>query len=278
MVTLPSEPSAPPPPPGPGEPHREREIAESFGADAERYDRARPDYPAALIERIVVASPGRDFLDVGCGTGIAARQFAAAGCRVVGVEVDARMADLARGAGLEVEVSPFEEWDPAGRRFDAVVAAQAWHWVDPFAGATKAASALRPGGRLAAFWNVFQPPLDLAEAFAALYRRLMPDSPAVNRVIPGLDGYEPIFAKAADGIRHEGAFSDPERWTARWQRSYTRDEWLDQVPTFGGFNRFPARTQRELLAGIGAAVDAAGGSFWMQYTTVAVTAVRNTNV
>ncbi|MCW2935319.1 MAG: hypothetical protein JWM19_6281 [Actinomycetia bacterium] len=30
------------------------------------------------------------------------------------------------------------------------VAAQAWHWVDPVAGAAKAAVVLRPGGRLAA--------------------------------------------------------------------------------------------------------------------------------
>ncbi len=49
-------------------------MAESFGADAERYDRVRPHYPQAMVERIVVASPGRNILDVGIGTGIAARQ------------------------------------------------------------------------------------------------------------------------------------------------------------------------------------------------------------
>jgi SAM-dependent methyltransferase len=86
---------------------------------------------------------------VGCGTGIAARQFQAAGCRVLGVDPDARMADLARRGGIEVEVARFEAWDPAGRDFDAVIAGQAWHWVDPVAGAAGAARALRPGGRLA---------------------------------------------------------------------------------------------------------------------------------
>jgi ubiquinone/menaquinone biosynthesis C-methylase UbiE len=94
------------------EPHRHREIAESFGSDAERYDRVRPDYPAALIERILAASPGSSpgsaVLDVGCGTGIAARQFQAAGAHVLGVDVDERMAELARRAGLEVEVAAFE--------------------------------------------------------------------------------------------------------------------------------------------------------------------------
>jgi ubiquinone/menaquinone biosynthesis C-methylase UbiE len=49
-----------------------------------------------MVDRIVAASPGPDVLDVGCGTGIAARQFQAAGCRVVGIDVDARMAEWAR--------------------------------------------------------------------------------------------------------------------------------------------------------------------------------------
>ncbi len=39
------------------EPHQQRQVAESFGSDAERYDRVRPSYPAALVERIVAASP-----------------------------------------------------------------------------------------------------------------------------------------------------------------------------------------------------------------------------
>ncbi len=72
------------------------------------------------MERIVAASPGLDVLDVGCGTGIAARQFQAAGCRVLGVDPDGRMADLARPSGIEVEVAKFEPWDPAGRGFAAV--------------------------------------------------------------------------------------------------------------------------------------------------------------
>src|SRR5579885_545066 len=69
-------------------PHRAREIAESFGADAERYDRARPRYPSAVVELVLGLSPGREVLDVGIGTGIAADQFRAKGCRVFGVDVD----------------------------------------------------------------------------------------------------------------------------------------------------------------------------------------------
>ena len=80
-------------------------MAESFGEDPGRYDRARPPYPDALVDRIVAASPGTDVLDVGCGTGIEARQFQAAGCTVLGVEPDPRMAEFARRTGVEIEVA-----------------------------------------------------------------------------------------------------------------------------------------------------------------------------
>src|SRR5580700_9414053 len=200
--------------------HRDRRVAESFGGDAERYDRARPDYPGALVRRIIAASPGRRVLDVGCGTGIEARQFRAAGCTVLGVEPDTRMAGFARQTGVEVEVATFEAWDAAGREVDAVVAGTAWHWVDPVAGAARAAQVLRPGGRIAPFHHVFQSPPEVAEALAQVYRRAVPDSPLNLRsqeTRSAMDLYQPLFAKIADGIRATGTFSEPEQWRFDWE-------------------------------------------------------------
>jgi SAM-dependent methyltransferase len=268
MATIPSERGAL------RESHQYREVAESFGSDAERYDRARPTYPGALVEAIVAASPGTGILDVGCGTGIVGRLFQAAGCDVLGVDPDPRMGDLARRHGLHVEVAKFEDWDPAGREFDAVVAGQAWHWVDPVAGAARAAQALRPGGRLAVFWNAFQPPPDVNEAFAAVYRRVLPDAPLAGRGMPGPDVYAKGCDKAADGMRQAGTFGEPERWRFDWDRPYTRDEWLEVVPTFGGHAQLAPATRDALLAGFGAAIDAVGGSFTMRYATVVATAAR----
>jgi SAM-dependent methyltransferase len=252
-------------------PHEQRQVAESFGSDADRYDRARPSYPDALVRRVIESSPGRDILDVGCGTGIAARLFQAAGCRVLGVEPDERMAELARQSGLQVEVATIETWEPAGRAYDAVVAAQAWHWVDPVKGPTKAATALREGGRLAVFWNAMQLPPELNEAIAAVYRRVLPDQPMLHRGMPGPEVYERGCSAAADGVRQAGGFGEPEQWRFDWARDYTRDEWLDQVPTFGGFSLLPPKKQREILAGVGAAV---GDGFTMKYATLAMTAAR----
>jgi SAM-dependent methyltransferase len=187
------------------------------------------------------------------------------------------MADFARRSGVEVEVATFEAWDPAGRNFDAVIAGQAWHWVDPVAGAAKAAQVLRPGGRLATFWNVGQPPPEALEVFAAVYNQVVPDartSRAYRRGMSALDGYSVLFAKAAEGIPEAGAFGDPEQWRFDWEQPYTRDEWLDQLPTQGDHSQFPPAKLAEVLAGIGAAIDAMGGSFTMHYTAVVVTAVR----
>jgi SAM-dependent methyltransferase len=258
-----------------GASHLQREVAESFGTDAERYDRARPSYPAALVNRIVAASPGPAVLDAGCGTGISSRLFRAAGCRVLGVDPDARMVGLARGSGLEVEVSALEDWDPAGRMFDAVIAAQAWHWVDPVRGAAKAASVLRSGGRIAIFWNAFGFPLALREAFGEVYRQVLPDSPFGGFLArPAVDVYLTMCGTAADGMRSAGGFGEPEQWRFDWEWPYTRDEWLDVVPTLGGQGQLPPSVLGKLLAGMGAAIDAAGGTFPMAYTTVAVTASR----
>ncbi|HEY8481270.1 MAG TPA: class I SAM-dependent methyltransferase [Spirillospora sp.] len=259
----------------PSEPHRAREVAESFGVDAARYDRTRPAYPDALVARIVAASPGRDVLDVGCGTGTAARQFQAAGCTVLGVEPDARMAAFARDRGLDVEVATFETWDPAGRDFDAVVAGTAWHWIDPVAGAAKAARVLRPGGRLAALWHVFQLPDEVAAAQVEAFRRVAPDSPLAGQVgRSALEVYQAMFDRAADGMRRAGAFTVPEQWRHDWERHYTRDEWLDQMPTHGGLTRLPPDGVKQVLDEVGAAIDALGGGFTLPYVTVAVTAAR----
>lgn len=253
------------------ESHQARAVAEGFGTDAARYQRTRPSYPMALVQAIVDASPGPDVLDAGIGTGLSARPFRDAGCRVLGVEPDPRMAAAARAAGFEVEESTFEAWDPGERRFDAVVAGQAWHWIDPVAGAVQAARVLRPGGRLAPFWNVFRPPPDIAAAFAGVYDRVLPDAPIKSWARPALDQYLAGFGKTADAIRAAGTFGEPEQWRFDWERPYTRQEWLDQVPTHGGHQQLPPDVRAALLDGLGEVI---GEGFVMGYAAITVTAAR----
>ena len=60
--------------------HTDRRRAGSFGDDAEQYDRVRPAVSGRAHRHAPGAGNPATVLDVGCGTGIAARLFTARGC------------------------------------------------------------------------------------------------------------------------------------------------------------------------------------------------------
>ncbi|MFF4360338.1 methyltransferase domain-containing protein [Streptomyces sp. NPDC001604] len=137
-------------------------LGRVFNEVAELYDRVRPGYPDELFADLV-AITGMDerssVLEVGCGSGQATRSLAALGCSVTAVEPGAELAALARRRvasfpDVEVETSRFEEWDDRGRRFDALVAASSWHWVDPSVGWRRAHEVVSPGGWMALLGHV----------------------------------------------------------------------------------------------------------------------------
>jgi SAM-dependent methyltransferase len=161
-----------------------REQRLVFGEVAELYDRHRPAYPDAVIDDLVeLAGLEADalVLEVGAGTGKATAMFAARGVRVLAVEPSAEMAAVARRVcaayrDVRIEQADFERWDAAGREFPLVFAAQAWHWVQPAVGFAKAASVLRPGGVLAAFWNrAVWARASLREVVLGAYRQAAPE-------------------------------------------------------------------------------------------------------
>ncbi|MCU4182753.1 class I SAM-dependent methyltransferase [Acidiferrimicrobium sp. IK] len=166
----------------------DRRLGRIFDEAPDLYDRVRPSYPAELFEDLAALAgigAGSSVLEVGCGTGQATRPLADLGCSVTAVEPGPGMASLARRnvAGrpnVEVETSTFEEWDERARRFDALVAASAWHWVDPSVGWARARDLLRPGGSVALLSNVVTRRPGEPEVYAAtadLHDRYCPGNP-----------------------------------------------------------------------------------------------------
>ena len=150
----------------------DRARADSFGAAARVYDAHRPRCPARLIDDLLMQSP-QSVLDVGAGTGIASEQLLAKGANVLAVEPDPRMADVARGNGIPIEIATFESWDPTERRFDLMVFGQSFHWVNPDIALPKAHRLLTNGGRLALMWNRLFPTHPTHRDLAEIYQDYM---------------------------------------------------------------------------------------------------------
>jgi SAM-dependent methyltransferase len=149
-----------------------RERANSFGGAAQNYDAYRPRYPDQLIDDVLAPDAHR-ILEAGAGTGIASMQMIERGAKLLAVEPDPRMAAVAQAKGIPVELATFEDWEPAGRRFDRVVFAASFHWVDPAVALPKIRSILNDGGKLALIWNRLRPTNPTRAEFEAIYQDYM---------------------------------------------------------------------------------------------------------
>ena len=241
----------------------------SFGAVAEQYDRARPSYPAELIDELL-ALPHEAVLEVGCGTGKASELLLARGVQLLAVEPDERMAAVARRKGVPVEVSPFESWDAADRTFDLIVAGQSWHWVAQPAGAERALALLRPGGHLAAFWNLGTLDAEVTSVLESVYREV---APLITDTAASLREQVDEHRGQLDAL-HAAGFAPVELRTYPWTRRYSSHEWVEYIGTHSDHATLPAAQRDELLRRVGAAIDAIGGAVDFHFTTALMLATR----
>jgi SAM-dependent methyltransferase len=252
--------------------YEDRRRASSFGDDAERYDRVRPQYPPVLIDALMADGP-RSVLDVGCGTGIVSRLFLARGCEVLGLEPDPRMADVARRSGVTVEVGTIEEWQAAGRQFDLLTAGQAWHWVDPARGAAKAAEVLRSGGRMGLFWNQANPDPSVRPALDAAYARHAPEIGERSVIMGRRDAS--LYESVAESLRRTGEFNDVAVLIFGHDTAYSSAEWVELAASHSDHHTLPPDQLAALLTDIRAEVDLVGGQVPVHYEVTLVTGIRS---
>lgn len=129
-----------------------------FGAAAADYARYRKGFPPETLDRLEahgIGLSGQRVLDLGCGTGTIARQMAARGCTVVGLDVDSRMleaaGEMALVDGVEVDwvEAPAESTGLPDGSFDSIVAGQSWHWFSQDEAIAEVGRLLAPDGRFA---------------------------------------------------------------------------------------------------------------------------------
>jgi ubiquinone/menaquinone biosynthesis C-methylase UbiE len=134
----------------------DRDQARSFDRVADAYQRARPSYPPAAVDWVLVGAPGRRVVDLAAGTGKLTGVLVSAGAEVVAVEPLANMR-----AELERALPSVRALDGAAERIplpdgsaDAVFVGQAFHWFDGPAALAEIARVLVPGGVLGLVWNM----------------------------------------------------------------------------------------------------------------------------
>ena len=246
---------------------RERRLV--FGEDAAGYDDARPSYPAALVDHLVglVGATAR-VIDVGTGTAKGTQLLAERGMTGVGVEADPAMAavaerHLAPYPGWRVDVSDFEWWRPADgdAPADLVTSAQAWHWVQPQVGLWRAHRLLRPGGRLAVWWNLADADdRPVRREIDAVYDEIAPGQPFCPTV--GRDEGTP-FDRAPDGV----TFADVEHRLFDWRHRYSTGELLALLRTHSNHKVMDPDQLDRLMDAVAEVVDRDGGTFDYPYVT-----------
>ena len=157
----------------------------NFGNAAADYAAFRAGFPDSFFERLApsgIGLPDQDVVDLGTGTGTVARGFARRGCRVVGLDPDARMLAAAqaldREQGLHVAYveAKAEATGLANRSADVVVAGQCWHWFDRPRALGEVARLLRERGKLViAHFDWLPLPGNVVEATERLIERYNPD-------------------------------------------------------------------------------------------------------
>lgn len=233
------------------------ELRRIFDTEAERYHRVRPGYLPQIFDDLAAAGapPPARVLEIGPGTGKATVPLAARGYRVTAVELGPALAGVARRnlaafPDVRVVTGAFEEWRLPPEPFDVVLAATAFHWIDPRVRIVRSADALRPGGLLATV-ATHHVAGGTAEFFAGVqehYERWDPKTDPDQRLRPANE--IPV-----DDEEITDRFERPIFRRYEWEAVYRTGDYLDLLLTYSTTRSLPAKSRAGLLTAIGRMID-----------------------
>jgi SAM-dependent methyltransferase len=167
-----------------------------FTSRATDYARHRPGYPPAAIDAVLEGlspPPSLVAADVGAGTGISARALADRGVQVVAIEPNHGMREAAAPhPRVRWVAGTGERTGLPTASVDVVLVAQALHWLDLDVALAELLRVLRPGGRVAIWFNVRRRGDPLADG----YERAIKAAAVVDPGTFALPPLVPLLASA----------------------------------------------------------------------------------
>ena len=157
-------------------------AARGFAGGADVYERGRPSYPAAAVERIVSKldlRPGRTVVDLAAGTGKLTRLLVPSGANVIAIEPvrEMRQELEQRVPGIVALAGAAERMPLTDSYVDAVTVGQAFHWFRQDEALREIHRVLRPGCGLALIWNARDERNAVQAALSELIDPLEGDAP-----------------------------------------------------------------------------------------------------
>jgi SAM-dependent methyltransferase len=250
-------------------------LRTTFDGAADIYGQVRPSYPEEIIEEIILLSglsrEGR-ILEVGVGTGQITLPFAKRGYEITGLELGSALAEQARKnlaayPNVKVETTAFEEWR-SEEKFDLLLSAQAFHWIDTDVGVSKAAEVLKESGAIALVWNLdVSQETDFYKAVIPLYEKYVPEQPSRPSPQKGFERFKRALARIP--YFQEVLENDVTR-----EITYSKEDFLKLRSTFSNYLALSAETRADFNQELSKLIDSHGGTVLHIYKTVLLFARR----
>lgn len=250
--------------------NQNKNLGRIFNDVAKIYDDIRPAYPNQLIEDVIdfssISKESR-ILEVGCGTGQATCSFARRGYAIVGLEPGVSLAALARQNCKNYRVTitevSFEEYKCDAASFDLMISGQAFHWIDPVFGCSKAGQLLKTLGSIALFWHLDRSQeSQFWQMTTPLYQKYLPPSQPPK---PALDQHVETYKNTLINSEY---FETPIIKYYPWQKEYTRHEYLKLLNTFSDHRALDENVRHQFFQDIGDIIETLGGTITRFYETV----------
>lgn len=251
----------------------------SFDEDPDAYDRSRPVAPAHVfhdIARLAGLRPGSTVVEIGPGTGQATRPLAERGLRILALELGPHLAERARQnlasfPDVEVVATSFEAWDPGPAKFDAVLACNSFHWLEPDIRFAKSAAVLAPRGHLIVLAMSWVVPDD-ADRF---WWDVQDDYVAVGgqRVDPATKHPDSV-GDLGPAVQECGCFEEPTIERCRFDVTFTADRYATNLSTQSGIKELAPDVRAELIHRIRRRIEARGGAVTAHLLAVLTVARR----